>query len=77
MQAGVRELVMQELGDLPDPGLFEVLDFVRFLKTQWNGMSADERFDRAWRIARRVAAEEGITDLDIRSELETVRHGRS
>ena len=76
MEAGTRELVIQELDDLPDPGLFEVLDFVRFLKSQGSGMNPDERFDRAGMIARRVAAEEGITEPDIRTETERVRHGR-
>lgn len=76
MEAGTRELVIQELDDLPDPGLFEVLDFVRFLKSQWSGLSSDERFDRAWMIARRVASEQGITEPDIRAEIEQVRRGR-
>jgi len=64
------------LDDLPDPGLFEVLDLVRFLKSQGSSMSPDERFDRAWMIARRVAAEGGITESDIRAETEKVRRGR-
>jgi len=76
MEAGTRELVIQELDDLPDPGLFEVLDFVRFLKAQWSEMSSDERFDRAWMIARRVASEQGITEASIRAEIDQVRHGQ-
>jgi hypothetical protein len=76
MDGATRELVMQELDDLPDLGLIEVLDFVRFLKAQWSEMSPDERFDRAWMIARRVAAEQGITEADIRAETEKVRHSR-
>jgi len=76
MEADTRELVLQELHDLPDPGLFEVLDFVRFLKSQWGAMSAEERFDRAWMAARRIAAEQGITDADIQAETEKVRQER-
>jgi hypothetical protein len=45
------------------------LDFVRFLKSQWNGMSSEERFERAWMVARRVATERGITDADIAVEI--------
>lgn len=76
MEADTRELVLEELHDLPDPGLFEVLDFVRFLKSQWSSMSAEERFDRAWMVARRISAEQGITDQDIRAETEKVRRER-
>lgn len=76
MESDTRELVIQELDDLPDPSLFEVLDFVRFLKSQWGEMSPEERFDRAWMIARRVATKEGISDSDIRVETDQVRHGQ-
>ena len=62
------KLVIEELADLPELGLFEVLDFVRFLKSQWGNMSAEERFDRAWMTARLIAAEQGITDEDILTE---------
>lgn len=73
MEIPTRELVIDELADLPELGLFEVLDFVRFLKSQWSGMSSDERFDRAWMVARRFAAEQGITDEDIVTEIGLVR----
>ena len=33
----------------------------------------EERFDRAWMIARRIAAEQGITDQDIAAEIEEAR----
>jgi hypothetical protein len=36
-------------------------------------MNSEERFDRAWIIARRIAAEQGITDEDIATEIATVR----
>jgi hypothetical protein len=73
METPTREMVMDELADLPEIGLFEVLDFVRFLKSQWSGMNSDERFDRAWMVARRFAAEQGITDEDIAAQVALVR----
>jgi hypothetical protein len=73
METRTLELVVEELADLPDAGLIEVLDFVRFLKSQLRRMSSEERFDRAWIIARRIAAEQGITDEDIAAEIALVR----
>jgi len=73
METRTMELVIEEPGDLPDAGLIEVLDFVRFLKSQLKRMSPEERFDRAWIIARRIAAEQGITDEDIAAEITAVR----
>lgn len=73
MEMNPRELVMEELSDLPEIGIFEVLDFVRFLKTQWSGQGAEERFDRAWMVARRIAADQGITDEEIAAEIAKVR----
>jgi hypothetical protein len=77
METSTRELVMEELADLPEIGLFEVLDFVRFLKSQWSGMNREERFDRAWMVARRIAAEQGITEEEIAAEVAKVRQKRS
>ncbi len=76
MDADPRELVLQELRDLPDPGLIEVLDFIRFLKSQWGSMSAGERFDHTCMVARRIAREQGITDQDIKTETERARQDR-
>lgn len=73
METRTLELVVEELADLPDAGLIEVLDFVRFLKSQLRRMNSEERFDRAWIIARRMAAEQGITDEDIAVEIAMVR----
>ncbi len=73
MEMNPSELVIEELADLPEIGVFEVLDFVRFLKAQWSGMDAGERFDRAWMVARRIAGEQGITDEDITAEIAQVR----
>ena len=76
METSARELVVQELADLPEIGMFEVLDFVRFLKAQLNQMSSEERFDRAWMIARRIAAEQGITEEGISTEIAKARRGQ-
>jgi hypothetical protein len=73
MEMDPRELVIEELADLPEIGLFEVLDYVRFLKTQWRGLDSGERFDRAWMIARRIAEEQDITDEDIADEVSKAR----
>ena len=73
MEATPRELVVEELMDLPEIGMFEVLDYVRFLKSQWRNMDSGERFDRAWMVARRIAAEQGTTDQDIIAEIAQVR----
>jgi hypothetical protein len=53
--------------------MFEVLDFIRFLKAQLNQMGSEERFDRTWMIARRIAAEQEITDRDITIEIAKAR----
>ena len=47
METTPRELVLEELVDLPEIGMFEVLDYVGFLKSQWRNMDSGERFDRA------------------------------
>ena len=36
-------------------------------------MNPEERFDRAWMVARRIAAGQGITDEDIDAENVAVR----
>ena len=76
MEASTREIVVQELTDMPETGMLEVLDFVRFLKTQLEQMSPEERFNRAWIVARRIASEHGITDQDIEAEVRAVRRGQ-
>jgi len=70
---GILELVIQEAAELPDMGRIEVLDFIRFLKSQLKRINSKERFDRAWIVARRLAAEQGITDEDIAAEISAVR----
>ena len=73
METSNRELVIEELATLPDVGMIEVLDFVRFLKSQLKRMNPEERFDRAWMVARRIAAEQGVTEEDIAVEISAVR----
>lgn len=57
MEATAREMVIQELDDMPEIGMLEILDFVRFLKARLEQLSPEERFDRAWAVARRLATE--------------------
>jgi hypothetical protein len=73
MEANAREMVIQELNDMPEIGMLEILDFVRFLKARLEELSPEERFDRAWMVARRLATEYGITDQDIDAEVRSVR----
>jgi hypothetical protein len=73
MEKSPRELVLEELADLPEIGVFEVLDFVRFLKAQWEGLDSGERCDRAWLVARRIAEEQSISEEDIAYEVAQVR----
>jgi hypothetical protein len=73
METSNRELVIEELANLPDVGMIEVLDFVRFLKSQLKRMNPEERFDRAWMVARRIAAGQGVTEEDIAVEISAVR----
>ena len=74
MEASARDMVLQELDDMPEIGMLEVLDFVRFLKARLEQLSPEERFDRAWMVARRLATEYGITDQDIATEVRSARH---
>ncbi len=75
MNANTQELVLKELEGFPEAGVWEVLDFIRFLKLQFSRMTPEERFDRLWMTARRTAAERGITDEDIGTEIAAVRQG--
>ena len=61
---------------VPEIGMLEVLDFVRFLKTRLDQLSPEERFDRAWMVARRLATEYGITDQDIAAKVRSARRDR-
>jgi hypothetical protein len=73
MEASAREMVIQELTDMPEIGMLEVLDFIRFLKAQLDRLSPEERFDRAWTVARRLATEYSISDQDVAAEVRSVR----
>ena len=73
MEATTREMVLQELDDMPEIGMLEVLDFIRFLKAQLDRLSPEERFDRAWMASRRWAVQYGITDAVIAAEIRSAR----
>ena len=73
MEATARDMVVQELDGMPEIGILEVLDFVRFLKARLEQLSPEERFDRAWMVARRLATEYGITDQDIADQVRSER----
>lgn len=74
-ETNVRDLAIQELHDLPDTAMLEVLDYVRFLKFQNWSLTAEERFDRLWMTAQRIASARDITDKDIEAEVASVRRG--
>ncbi len=69
----MRKLAIQELHDLPDTAMLEILDFVRFLKHQNRSLTTEERFDRLWLTAQRIASARDITDEDIEAEVVSVR----
>lgn len=69
--ADFRTMVAQELEEVPDEAMPEILDF--FLKQQLSDLTPEERFGRAWMMARRIAAEQAISDADIASEIAAVR----
>ncbi len=71
----VRDMVIQELSDLPDTAMLEILDFVRFLKHQTRNLTPEERFDRLWLTAQRIASARSITDEDIEAQVAAVRQG--
>jgi hypothetical protein len=72
-ETDIREQVIQELHELPDSTMVELLDFVRFLKHQTRNLTPEERFDRLWFTAQRIASARGITDEDIEAEVAAVR----
>jgi len=51
----------------------ELLDFVCFLKHQTQNLTPEERFDRLWLMAQRIASARGITDGDIEAEVAALR----
>ena len=73
IETHMRQKVIQELHELPDTAMVELLDFVRFLKHQTRNLTPEERFDRLWLTAQRIASARGITDEDIEAEVAAVR----
>ncbi len=72
-ETDMREKIIEELHELPDVAMVELLDFVRFLKHQTQSLTPEERFDRLWLTAQRIASARGITDGDIEAEVAAVR----
>jgi len=74
-ETNMYETVVKELRDLPDAAMLEILDFIRFLKHQQRNLTPEERFDRVWLTAQRIASARDITDEDIKAEVAAVRRG--
>jgi len=71
-----RETLLQELEGLPEEKVVEVIDFIRFLKTQKDKDELARRFARALEEARAIARSRGVTDEDVLEEIKAVREGR-
>ena len=69
-----RELVIQELDNLPPEKIGQVLDFVRFIKVRSKSdLELASAFRNALAKARTIAAERGITEADIAEEIRQAR----
>ena len=69
-----RELVIQELDNLPPEKIGQVLDFVRFIKVRSKSdLELASEFRNALAKARTIAAERGITEADIAEEIRQAR----
>ena len=72
--ARIRETVARELDKLPDEALTQILDYIRFLNLKsLPDDKMDARFVSALETARQIARQEGITEEDIRKEVEASR----
>ncbi len=71
-----RETILQELEGLAADRIPEVLDFIRFLKSQQEAERARQRFATAVERARAIAKERGITDENVLEEIRAIRSGR-
>ncbi|RLC76103.1 MAG: hypothetical protein DRI61_13870 [Chloroflexi bacterium] len=74
--AVAREILLRELEDLSEDKVVEVIDFIRFLKSQESKEEMRRRFARALEEARAIAKSRGITDEDVLEEIKAVREGR-
>jgi len=72
----LKEAIMREIDDLPEPRQIDVLSFVRFLKIGLaDAPTVERRFVEALAQARALAAERGLTPQDIETEIRAVRAG--
>ena len=72
----VNDIILRELEGLPEGKQEDVLAFVRFLKIGLADREyLEERFLTSVAQARKKAEEHGITESDIREEIEAVRAG--
>lgn len=70
----VAQAVLKEMETLPESRQRDVLAFVRFLKSGLaDNAEAESRFDRGLEQARRIAENRGVSDDDIRAEIEAFR----
>ena len=77
MQQSIREDLINEIKSLPQSQLFNVLEYVRFLKIKTlSGRQIEKRFDSALKKAREIAQKEGITEEDIQNEIIQARLGK-
>lgn len=67
-----KELILQELDQVPEPLLEEVLDFLRFLKMKQEREKLENEVDlRDAQVALTEAKEQGTTSLsDLKRELD-------
>jgi len=67
----VKDLIIQEIEQVPEPLLDEVLDFLRFLKTKHEREKLEAQIDlEDARVALKEAREQGTTSLeDLKQEL--------
>ena len=67
----VKDLIIQEIEQVPEPLLDEVLDFLRFLKTKHEREKLEAHIDlEDAHVALKEAREQGTTSLeDLKQEL--------
>jgi len=73
----LKEILLREIESLPEDRQESVLAFVRFIKVGLaETQPTDQQFADALAHARAVAAERGITEQDIDTEIQAVRAGQ-
>jgi len=73
----LKEILLREIESLPEDRQESVLAFVRFIKVGLaETQPTDRQFADALARARAVAAERGITEQDIDTEIRAVRAGQ-